>query len=381
MGLSDKFCHMPFTHLATGFKGDAFACCCPAWVPYPTGNVLEAESADAVWNSDGAAEIRRSILDGDFRYCSRTLCSYIAGQKLPRKEDITDPTLRGYIDRRSVVLDDVPQMVQLNHDPTCNLACPSCRTEIIAANAEEQDLYAKAAERVILPLLKRVNGQSYISGGGEAFASKHYRSILYLITNGLLLTPQRWSEFPHLPEMIDILSVSIDAARPDTFERLRRPGKWPALMTNLEFMAGLRRAGKIRHFQINFVVQEENYREILEFAELGARLDVDEIWFQRLTNYGAYDEATFAKADVTSPEHPLHGELLEILRSPVLKHRRMNLEMLIPLLPEVVASDLRLPLLYGPSRRTRDRPYRGNEEVPPVVPELPAELTHSRVDS
>jgi wyosine [tRNA(Phe)-imidazoG37] synthetase (radical SAM superfamily) len=372
--LSDKFCHMPFTHLATGFKGDAFACCCPAWVPFPIGNVLKAESSEAVWNSEVAAEIRRSVLDGDFSYCSRTLCSYIAAQKLPKRADITDPALRGYIDQRKVVLDDVPRMVQLNHDPTCNLACPSCRTEIIAAKAEEQDTYAQAAERVILPLLKKVNGQSYISGGGEAFASKHFRSILaalnradypglylYLITNGLLITPQKWSEFPHLPEMIDILSVSIDAARPDTFERLRRPGKWATLMRNVEFMAEMRRSGKIRHFQINFVVQEANYREILEFAELGARLGVDEIWFQRLTNYGAYDEETFAQADVTSPRHSCHAELLGILRSPVLKQTGMNVEMLMPLLPEVVASDLRLPLLYGASRLTRDRPYRGND--------------------
>lgn len=358
--LSDKFCHMPFTQFATGYKGDAFACCCPAWVPFPVGNLFNARSAEAVWNSEVAVEIRRSVLDGDFSYCSRTLCSYIAAQKLPTKADITDPTLRGYIDQRKVVLDDVPLMVQLNHDPTCNLACPPCRTEIIAAKAEEQDAYAQAADRVILPLLKRVNGQSYISGGGEAFASKHYRSILaalnradypglylYLITNGLLITPQRWGEFPRLPEMIGILSVSIDAARPDTYERLRCPGKWSTLMRNIEFMAEMRRSGKIRRFQINFVVQEDNYQEILDFVDLGARLGVDDIWFQRLTNYGAYEERTFAQADVTSPRHPRHAELLEILRNPVLKRPGINVEMLMPLLPEVVASDLRLPFLTG----------------------------------
>jgi pyruvate-formate lyase-activating enzyme len=362
--LSDKFCHMPFTQLATGYKGDAFACCCPAWVPFPIGNVFTAPTADAVWNSEAAVEIRRSVLDGDFRYCSRTLCSYIAAQKLPRKDDITDPTLRGYIDRRTMVLDDVPAMVQLNHDPTCNLACPSCRTEIIAAKAEEQDTYAQAAERVILPLLRRVNGQSYISGGGEAFASKHYRSILaalnrhdfpglnlHLITNGLLVTPQRWSEYPHLPGMLDVLSVSIDAARPETYERLRRPAKWPALLSNLEVMAEMRRSRKIRRFQFNFVVQEDNYREILEFVALGKRLSVDNIWFQRLTNYGAFDADTFTRADVTSPRHPEHAALLDILRDPILQQPGVDLEMLMPLLPEVVASDRRLPLLYETSRR------------------------------
>jgi sulfatase maturation enzyme AslB (radical SAM superfamily) len=363
--LSDKFCHVPFTHLSTSYKGEAFLCCCPAWVPFPVGNVLSAPSAEAVWNSEAAVEVRRSILDGDFKYCSRTLCSYIAAQKLPKSDDITDPTLRGYIDQQKTVLNDVPQMVQLNHDPTCNLACPSCRTEIIASKAEEQDTYAQAAERVILPLLRKVNGQSYISGGGEAFSSKHFRSILaalnrdeypglyiYLITNGLLLTPQRWSEYPHLPEMIDILSVSIDAARPDTYERLRRPGKWPVLMRNLEVMAEMRRTETIRKFQINFVVQEDNFREILDFVALGKQLGVDDIWFQRLTNYGAFDEPTFAQADVTSIRHPEHAALLEILRDERMQGPGINAQMLMPLLPEIVASDLRLPSLYAPSRRT-----------------------------
>jgi wyosine [tRNA(Phe)-imidazoG37] synthetase (radical SAM superfamily) len=362
--LSDKFCPMPFTHLATGYKGDAFACCCPAWVPFAVGNLLDAPSADAVWNSDVAAEIRRSVHDGDFSYCSRTLCSYIAAQKLPLKAEITDPLLRRYIDERSVVLEEVPQMVQLNHDATCNLSCPSCRTEIITAKADEQDAFAESARRVILPLLRKVDGQSYISGGGEPFASKHYRSILaalnraeypdlylYLITNGQLTTAERWRQFPDLPEMIDILSVSIDAARAETYERLRRPGKWPILMKNLELIAEMRRSGSLRRFEINFVVQEENYREIPEFVELGTRLGVDSIWFQQVTNYGAYAEGAFAQADVASPAHPKHRELLDILRSPFMNHPAIVMDMLMPLLPEVVASDLRLPLLHHASRR------------------------------
>lgn len=362
--LSDKFCPMPFTQLATGYKGDAFACCCPAWVPFAVGNVLEAPSADAVWNSDVAAEIRRSVHDGDFSYCSRTLCSYISAQKLPLRAEITDPLLRRYIDERSVVLEEVPRMVQLNHDPSCNLACPSCRTEIVTAKAEEQDAYAESARRVILPLLRKVNGQSYISGGGEAFASRHYRSILaalnraeypdlylYLVTNGQLTTAERWAQFPDLLEMIDILSVSVDAACAETYERLRHPGKWPLLMKNLDLIAEMRRFGSIRRFEINFVVQEENYREIPQFVELGIRLGVDSIWFQRLTNYGSYTEGAFAKADVASPAHPKHTELLDILRSPIMDYPAIIMHMLMPLLPEVVASDLSLPLLQHTTRR------------------------------
>jgi MoaA/NifB/PqqE/SkfB family radical SAM enzyme len=250
-------------------------------------------------------------------------------------------------------------MVELNHDPTCNLACPSCRTEMAAATANDVDVYARATERVILPLLKRVTGRTYITGGGEAFASQHFRSILralnraeypglsvYLITNGLLVTPSRWSECPDLPEMVDIVSVSVDAACAATYEKLRRPGKWAVLTKNLEFLAGLRRAKQIRRLGLNFVVQKDNFRELLAFVALADSLHADQIWLQRVVNYGTYDETTFADVNVTAPSHPDHAELLEILRHPALKRPFVNMHMLLSLLPEVVASDDRLEHLY-----------------------------------
>jgi pyruvate-formate lyase-activating enzyme len=349
---------VPFTYLSTGWKGNTFACSCPAWVPYPAGNVLEGESADAVWNSSVAVEVRRSILDGDFSYCSRTLCSFITAQKLPRKDEIIDPLLRGYIANHTTSLAEAPKVFELNYDTTCNLACPSCRTEILVASEEEQAAYERAKERVILPLLQRSAG-AYLNGGGEAFASRHYRSILaalnrrdypalqlHLITNGQLITPRRWQDFPNLAEMVGALSVSIDAARPETYESLRRPGKWAPLMSNLEYMAALRRSGELRSLWINFVVQKANFREMLEFVELGKALSVDQIWFQRVVNYGAYDEATFTGVDVTSPAHPDHPELLDILRHPLLSGPLIHRQMLMSLLPEVVASSERLEALY-----------------------------------
>ena len=362
--LRDRFCHMPFTHLSTSYKGDAFACCCSAWVPYPVGSVIEAPSADAVWNSEAAIEIRRSIHDGDFKYCSRTLCSYIAARTLPKKSEIADPVLRRYIDERITVVAESPAMVQLNHDPSCNLACPSCRPDIVTASPDEQRTYVAAAEHVLLPLLSSMDGMAYISGGGEAFASAHYKKILsslnrrdyprlqlFLITNGQLLNAKRWAEFPELPEMIGNLSISIDAARAETYERLRRPGKWNVLMENLELMARMRAGGTIRRLQINFVVQADNFRELREFIALGTRLGVDNFWLQRLTNYGSFPEEVFAQADVTSAQHPDHAELLTILRQPFMQDPRIDMAMLMPLLPEIVQSDVANPWL-----RVRPRP-------------------------
>jgi MoaA/NifB/PqqE/SkfB family radical SAM enzyme len=349
--LKDRFCALPFRHLSTGWNGSAHPCSCPAWVPYPIGNVLEAPSPDAIWNSPAAMEIRRSILDGDFSYCSRTLCSAITAQRLPLKGDVIAPQLRGYIENHVTSIEEPPYLVELNYDTTCNLACPSCRTEILAASAEEQDRYAAATERVILPLLKTATG-TYISGSGEALASRHNRTILaalnraeypklqvHLITNGQLLTAQRWQAFPNLPEFIGVLSVSIDAARAETYEVLRRPGKWEPLMRNLALIAEMRRAGRLALFWINFVVQRDNFREMPAFAQLGKELGVDRVWFQRVVNYGAYDATAFASIDVASPQHPDHAELLEILRDPILSGPAINRDMLIHLLPHVAVSE------------------------------------------
>lgn len=354
--LSDKFCPVPFTHFSTGFRGSVFGCTCPAWVPFPIGDVLEAESADAIWNSEAALEIRRSILDGDFRYCSRTQCSFITARKLPKKTEVRTPRLRAIIENHTTRMDDPPQMVEMNHDPTCNLACPSCRTELVVSDADDVGIYARAADRVLLPLLREVKGQTYITGGGEAFASKHFRSILrrlnraeypgldvFLITNGQLMTPHRWSEFPNLPEMISIVSVSVDAARAATYEVVRRPGKWAPLMKNLEYLAGMRRAERIRRLGMNFVVQKANFREMLEFVALADSFSADHIWFQRVTNYGAYDEATFAGVDVTAPSHPDHAELLEILRHPAMDRPIIQKDMLLALTPE---NDVAFDFLY-----------------------------------
>jgi MoaA/NifB/PqqE/SkfB family radical SAM enzyme len=283
----------------------------------------------------------------------------------PTKAEIVEPGLRDYIDNRSVVLSQAPDMVQLNHDPSCNLACPSCRKAVMTAGPAEQRVYLDAAERVVLPLLKGMNGQTYITGGGEAFASAHYKKILralnprdfpglyvYLISNGQLLNDKRWAEFPDLPEMIGVLSISVDAARAETYEQLRRPGKWHVLMENLDGIARMRAEDRIRRFQINFVVQAANFREIPDFIALGMRLGVDDIWLQRLTNYGSYTEAAFEQLDVTSPLHPDHEELLALLR-PWVNHPLVNLDMLLPLLPEVLEGDAVNPRLLV---RPRDWP-------------------------
>jgi MoaA/NifB/PqqE/SkfB family radical SAM enzyme len=228
--------------------------------------------------------------------------------------------------------------VQLSHDPSCNLACPSCRSEIITLKNTELGTYEAARDRVVMPLLARTKGTVMLSGGGDPFASKHYRSILAglnaetdkdltiaLLTNALVLTPKQWNEFKDAHPLIRSILVSVDAARPETYAHVRRPGNFARLLPNLEFLSQQRRAGAFGLFGLCFVVQERNFREMPEFVDLGRKLGVDAIWFQRLVNFGTFDEQGLRDADVGDPNHAHHTEFTQILQDPRLKDPSVHL--------------------------------------------------------
>ena len=339
--LKDRFCPKPFetlniTALPTDNEGGCYYICnCLPYLPYPVKKILGSYSIEEIWNSETALEIRRSILDGDFTYCSPTLCQWITGDLLPKKEEVSDPFMRSYIENHTTFLEEGPRLLMLSHDTMCNLSCPSCRTGRYEVKPDEEDMISFKND-IILPLLQRVNGRVMIAGMGDPIASKHYRSILnalspgkypnlkvILVTNGILLNEREWGKLERLHEMIEWILVSIDAAKPQTYEKVRYPARWSDLMENLHFISRLRRDNTLNFFGINFVVQKTNFREMVDFVELGLTLGVDLITFQGLLNSGAYDLDSFLENDVTSPFHPQHNELLNIMNHPLLRHHKV----------------------------------------------------------
>ncbi|MEA2338126.1 MAG: hypothetical protein QOE82_2133 [Thermoanaerobaculia bacterium] len=369
-GLADlrgRFCSRPFEVLvstqSTGWNaetstteqimGASYLCDCAAWLPFIAGNVVEADSPDDVWNSEGAQEIRRSVLDGDYSYCSRTLCPMIANNNLPRREEVTSPRLRAIIDGHKTILDDGPQLIALGHDSSCNLACPSCRVDIVMANKAQNERLDRARDAVILPLLRDREVGLHLTAWGDPFASRHYRSILEalrdsdfdgvklsILTNGLGLTKNIWESMPHLREKIVELRVSVDAATKATYENVRRPGRWEVINENLRVMGEISSAGTFvrnrQHgivlpgtddaisFSLAFVVQSANFREMPAFVRLAEEVNADSVIFQRYYSFGHEGSAAFSSKDVASAAHPEHAELQAILADPIMRSPRVN---------------------------------------------------------
>jgi len=350
LDLTDYICMKPFTNFEVWRTGDVYICC-GTWVPVSIGNVFE-QSAEEIWNSPVARELRRSVLDGDFKYCNRSSCILIRNGLLIKKSDALKGDLEKYqglwgitvykralhlikvlikyIEKHETMMKEGPSFVNLAYDFTCNLSCPSCRDKIKFADSKRKKELDKVRDRVIIPLLPHIH-ELLLSGDGDPFASPHYRSImaildkkrfpnLYLsiLTNGVLFTEDEWNRFENIHDLLHSLSVSVDAATPETYHIIRRGGDWKRLMQNLEFLAGLHRKGIIPFFDLNFVVQRRNFREMKAFAELGMRLGVDKVRFARLHNdFESFSPEEFPAENVFDPSNPHYPELLQILSDPI----------------------------------------------------------------
>jgi hypothetical protein len=338
--LEGLFCAKPFRwfELSCFPERGASYLCCPAWLPRAVGNVMESTVAD-VWNGATAREIRRSILDGSFKYCTE-YCPHLHAINGPvqRIEDVTDPELKAIIEQKLETLPYGPRDVNAAFDRSCNLSCPTCRQEMIVETEARDE---------ILGLQAKLEAEGvadaemlYITGSGDAFGSPYFLAWLkrlrvesmprlkkiHLHTNAQLWTPRVWTEIDEgVRAYIKSAEISIDAASPETYALNRRGGRWDRLLRNLDFIGGLRREGPLEFVKIHMVVQHNNFHEMPAFVELGKQFGLDLVYFSRLADWGTFDAAELARRSVHQANHPRHGELRRVLQDPRLRDPSVDL--------------------------------------------------------
>jgi MoaA/NifB/PqqE/SkfB family radical SAM enzyme len=324
--LRGRFCAAPFETLETTPNGDAYVCC-PSWLPVPIGNIGQ-QAAGEIWHSPIAAELRRSILDGSFRYCSRMHCTAIGNRQLPGR-DAPEAVAAEAAARGAVPATSGPRHVILSHDRSCNLACPSCRRDFYLADKQEQAALDRVMDDFVMPVLRQADSVR-ITGSGDPFGSNHFRRVLKHITrdafprlrvdlhtNAQLWNERAWTELG-LAGLVRVAEISIDAARPETYAVVRRGGDFARLLDNLGFVRTLRQAGEIEHLCLSFVVQSANFREMPDFVQLARHFAADSIQFNMIRNWGTYPRDEFQHHLIGSRAHPEHAEFRDVLRSPLL---------------------------------------------------------------
>jgi MoaA/NifB/PqqE/SkfB family radical SAM enzyme len=333
-GLAGKFCGRPFDSFELQENGSVHLCC-PAWLRLRAGNLHASSGAD-IWNSPMAQDIRRGILDGSFRHCNHDLCPEIQAGTLPsRAEAAKHPRYRAIIAENKTRLDGIPAFFNLAHDKSCNLSCPSCRTQRIQFNdGAGYEARKRLQDRLVESFFSAPTEQPFIvsvTGSGDPFASRIFRDFLFeldktnfphmrvnLQTNGVLFTPKTWANLSKIHGAIGSVLVSFDAATEATYAITRRGGDWRQLLENMEFLAARRRDGGIGELVLYFVVQKANFREMPDFVRLGKRFAADRVHFSRAVNWGTWSTAEHEDQSVWNPHHPLYAEFARVAADPIL---------------------------------------------------------------
>ncbi len=335
--LKNKFCPKPFEFFELGrdklLGGVQSYACCPSWLPVELGNVKK-NSIKEIWNNKTLQELRESIHDGSFRFCNKELCPDIAMGTLPDKEDIKDPYLKDIIENEKTVVSKGPRTLNFSNDRTCNIQCPSCRSELIVNNSGPQ--YEKAKEihdRVWYECLDDLK-LAIFSSTGDPFASKISRQQLLnlngedyphlaiqLNTNGILLTPEMLGSLKKIHKNIKRIFISLDAASESVYNITRKGGDFKKVIANIKHLVQVKKEeGLDWHLQLDFVVQNENYFEMATFVELGLEQGVDIVYFQRIVDWRTYGLMGFSKHAVWKKNHPNYHHFLSTLENPIFRH-------------------------------------------------------------
>lgn len=338
--LKGRFCRNPFEKVEIHANGKMYNCC-PGWTDLPLGDVGE-NGVDDLWNSDVSQEFRRSILDGSFRYCRHKICPAIQNGSLPTLEEARQtPKYRDIIDQKKLVA-DAPTIIDFSHDRSCNLACPSCRTDkILLTEGGEFKTVKSHHDQLVDAYFSEPTDRKFaikVTGSGDPFASKIYREFLFglngadfpnltvnLQTNGVMFTEKNWQNIHKIHRNLGFILVSCDAATPETYSPIRKGGDWDLLMKNLAHLGARRAEGCFNHYRMDFVVQAENFHEMPAFVDLAKKMGVDMVYFMLVRNWGTWPKEVYETKCIWKKTHPKFDTFMETLRDPRLGDAVVNL--------------------------------------------------------
>jgi sulfatase maturation enzyme AslB (radical SAM superfamily) len=302
-------------------------------LPLVIGNIHE-NTIQEIWNGDKANRLRATILDGTYRYCNNKTCLYLLYEK------------HKLIPRESFVLptNDLPEIVLLSVDESCNLYCPSCRTKKISQLDDER---RKTVETVITNVFQQLFNEPHskhvhltFDGRGEVFNSAIYRNLFEnspvfsnlnlwpnldfrFITNGVMMTEKIQDRYAGMFGRLCSISISVDAGNKESYDKVRLGGDWDLLWKNLDYLYKTQRHrhGSRYSFEWSWqvVLQEDNFESIPELINIAYNNYSEllpQIIISPILNWGAFDEETFKKKSVINPESKHYNKLKEILNMP-----------------------------------------------------------------
>jgi radical SAM protein with 4Fe4S-binding SPASM domain len=273
-----KFCKIPFNIVQIDKDGDVQLCDCQLHMPYTIGNIFK-NSLQEIWANHEAAQVRQSVADGDFTYCSWA-CPKL--QNLKSRPDKL-PQVHNF-----------PKVIKLDLDLSCNLKCSSCREHVIIEKNSEKiqkqiELFEEIRQWALnhpsksFTIIPGASGEIFASHSGLKFLESlvnypHHNLKIQITSNGTLIT-KNLKTLEKIHHLLNRVEVSIDAATAATYTTVRG-GDWSALISGLDFFHGIKKP-----LVFKYVVQKNNWHEIVDFAELAHQYNAS-VYYSNLLDWG-----------------------------------------------------------------------------------------------
>jgi molybdenum cofactor biosynthesis enzyme MoaA len=311
--LQGKYCITPFILISIAESGQVYLCGCTWWMSQPVGNILQS-TLDEILSSDTAKNIRQSIIDGSYVYCNEKVCGVMANDGLNTIDTLPPNVAMLVTDSNKY---NLPYHIHLSLDQTCNLSCPSCRTQVIKVPDEQKQQQREIGRTILKNLFSTPTDQKMIieiSAGGELFSSEMLMEMLsgievdrfpnleiHIGTNATLIT-KRWSRIQSVEKFVKKITVSIDAGSPEVYEVVRRGGKWKDLCNGMDFLKEKKKSIK---FELNgrLIFQQANYKDSQKFYDLCQSWNCDLAEFSRIYNWNTWTKSVFDQHDVYNSNH------------------------------------------------------------------------------
>ena len=256
----------------------------------PKSNVSTSQGSKLgeYWNGPMMRGFRRAMAKGPPIAPCKASCPYLRGGT---EAPSTVPLFGGaeaFVEREIALVDDMlqgreevrggPLKVSFTTTTYCNYDCLMCSYGEVGSLDDELQRGFYDDLMTFAPGLRMIEAL-----GGEPLASPVFREFLAgfeferhpamrvaLITNGSYLTPKEQRRYRRVP--FDNLTVSLNAATPDTYLAVNRGLSWERVRENLDELLRRRREGELRaSISYSMVILRRNLSEIRAFAELARR--------------------------------------------------------------------------------------------------------------
>lgn len=195
-------------------------------------------------------------------------------------------------------VNSTPKMLTLETSSRCNLRCVMCPQAI---NAVDRPKHMEPQLMADLERFIRQADNIQLHGIGEPLASPAFWDSLNYIpegcassinTNFTVLDDKRLAKL--VASQLRFINVSLDAARPETYQKIRGFSFDEVLGNIRRFVAARAQAGKqFPQLYMNMTLMRSNIEEILDFIELAASIGAKGIYFWHLNRWTEAEMAAY----------------------------------------------------------------------------------------